>query len=113
MTHQLARKLNLSSQSNETLLVSTFGGKKPRNLNTYVVHFTIVTKKNISMLLHANVVPEITGPVQRGPSLQGDLDFLRSGQLADSVPETGNTSTSGVARPFLMVGHSLFTEFYL
>ena len=36
MTHQLARKLNLSSQSNETLLVSTFGGKKPHNLNTYV-----------------------------------------------------------------------------
>ena len=96
MTHQLARKLNLSSQSNETLLVSTFGGKKPHNLNTYVVHFTVVIKKNISMLLHANVVPEITGPVQRGPLLHGDLDFLRliePGQLADSVPETGNTST--------------------
>ena len=54
MTHQLARKLNLSSQSNETLymLISTFGGKKPHNLNTYVVHFTVVTKQNTSMLLH-------------------------------------------------------------
>ena len=96
MTHQLARELNLSSQSNETLLVSTFGGKKPHNLNTYVVHFTVVTKQNTSILLHANVVPEITGPVQCGPLLQGDLDFLcliELGQLADSVPETGNAST--------------------
>ena len=46
MTDQLARRLNLPSQSSETLSVSTFGGKCPRNLDTYVVHFTVVTKQN-------------------------------------------------------------------
>ena len=60
----------MPSQSDETLLVSTFGGRKPHNLDTYVVHFTVVTKQNTFMLLHANVVPEITGPVQRGPLLR-------------------------------------------
>ena len=90
------------------LLVSTFGGKKPHNLNTYVVRFTVVTKQNTSMLLHANVVPEITRPIQHGPLVQVDLDFLHliePGQLADSVPETGNTSTVDI-----LVGSDYFWE---
>ena len=60
------------------------------------------------MLLHASVVPEITGPVQRGPLLRGDLEFLRSiepGQLADKVPETGSTS-----RVDILVGSDYFWE---
>jgi len=60
------------------------------------------------MLLHANVVPEITGPVQRGPLLQGDLEVLRSiksEKLADSVPENGGSSTVDV-----LIGSDYFWE---
>ena len=45
-------------------------------------------------MLHASAVPEITRPVQHGPLLQSDLDFLlliEPEQLAGSVTETGNT----------------------
>ena len=88
MTDQLAGRLNVSFQSSETLSVSTIGCKSLHNLNTYVVHFTVATKQDTSLLLHANVVPKITGPDQRRPLLQDDLEFLHSiepGQLAESV----------------------------
>ena len=54
------------------------------------------------------MVPEITGPIQRGPLLQGDLEFLHliePGQLVDSVPETGSASTMDV-----LVGSDYFWD---
>jgi len=62
------------------------------------------------MLLHANIVPEITEPVQRGLLLEGDLEFLHSiepGQLADNVPETGSVSTVDI-----LVGSDYFWEIF-
>ena len=96
MTEQLARKLKLPSLRNESLLVSTFGGTRPQNLNTRVVCFTILAKDNPPIVLNANVLPQITGAIQRGPLLQSDLDFLHTiapERLADSILERGNTFT--------------------
>ena len=59
------------------------------------------------LLLHANVVPEIIEPVQRGPLLMGDLGFLHSiepGQLAHSVPETGSTTRVNISDYFWGIG---------
>ena len=46
MTDRLAKQLKLPLQQKALLLVSTFSGKKPQNLDIYVVKF---------------------GPIQRGP----------------------------------------------
>ena len=67
MTDRLAKQLKLPSQQKESLLISTFGDKRPQNLDTYVVKFTIVTQETPPIVLHANVLPQITGPIQRGP----------------------------------------------
>ena len=43
------------------------------------------------LVLHANVLPQITGPIQRGPLLEKDLEFLKiisPGKLADIIPES-------------------------
>jgi len=96
MTKQLATKLKLSSLRNESLSVSTFGGTRSQNVNTHVVSFSVDVKDGPPIVLCANVLPQITGAIQRGPLLQSDLDFLRTvspDQLADSVPEKGSTFT--------------------
>ena len=91
MTEQLAARLKLSSLQRESLSVSTFGSKRSQNLNTHVVCFSVVAKDDPPIVLSANVLPQITGSVQRGPLLQSDLDFLHTispDNLVDSVPES-------------------------
>ena len=80
MTEKLAKQLNLSSERKETLSISTFGSQGPQSIDTYVVHFTIITKKGSSMSLHANVLNQITSPIlnQRGPLQKANLEFLQS-----------------------------------
>ena len=78
MTEKLVKQLNLPSQQKETLSISTFGSKGPQSIDMYVVHFTIIIKENSRVSLHANVLNQITSPVQRGPLQQSNLEFLQS-----------------------------------
>ena len=96
MTERLAKQLNLPSQRKEMLSISTFGSKGPQSIDTYVVHFTIITKESSRVSLHANVLNQITSPVQRGPLHQSDLEFLQSitpGKLADIIPKSPEMAT--------------------
>jgi len=77
MTEQMAKRLNLSPQRTESLLVSTFGTKKTQSLETYVVNFNIITKEGKLMSVCANVLQQITGPIRRGPINQADVDFFK------------------------------------
>ena len=93
MTDRLAKQLKLPSQQKESLLVSTFGDKRPQNLDTYVVKFIIVTQEIPPIVLHANVLLQITGPIQRGPLPEKDLEFLKiisPGKLADTFQKPVN-----------------------
>ena len=74
MTDRLAKQLKLPSQQKESLLIYTFEDKRPQNLDTYVVKFTIVTQETPPIVLHANVFPQITGPIQHGPLPEKDLE---------------------------------------
>ena len=67
MTEKLAKELKLQPKCKEMLSVSTFGAKNPYDVDTYdvdtyVVNFNVMTKDNLSLPLHANVVNKITGP---------------------------------------------------
>ena len=91
MTEKLAKELKLQSEHKELLSVSTFGAKNPQDVDTYVVHFNVMSKDSSPLPLQANVVCKITGPIQRGPLQSSDLEFLLSvspGKMADTVPRT-------------------------
>ena len=110
MTDRLAKQLKLPLQQRESLLVSTFGDKKPQQLDTHVVKFTITSKENSPIVLHANVLPQITGPIQRGPLLEKDLEFLKiisPGKLADTIP---GTSKSIIETVDILVGSDYFWD---
>ena len=62
----MAQRLDLQPLRTEVLSVSTFGTSKAQSLETYVVSFNVMTKQGQSMLLHINVLKQITNPIQRG-----------------------------------------------
>ena len=96
MTEQMAKKLNLQLKRKETLLVSTFGTKKPQNLETSVVKFSITTKELLTVILHANVLQQITSPIRRGPLPKIDTEFLQAiapDKLADTIPVQLSSAT--------------------
>ena len=55
--------------------MSTCSRTRSQNLNTHLVCFSVVAKDGPSIVLSANVLPQITGAVQHG---QNDLDFLHT-----------------------------------
>jgi len=53
--------------------VSTFAAKTPQQANTFVVH---LTKNKLCLQLHANVINEITSPIQKCPIQSSDLAIV-------------------------------------
>ena len=77
-------------------MVSTFGTKKPQNLEMSVVEFTITTKEGLPVILHANVLQQITSPIRRGPLPQAHTEFLQAiapDKLADNIPVQLSSAT--------------------
>ena len=58
--------------------MSTFAAKTPKDVDTYVVNFNLITKDQSVLQLSANVINKITGPIQREPLQPSDLKFLLS-----------------------------------
>ena len=108
VTEQLAKQLQLPLQQKELLSISTFGGKRPEGLDTYVVQFSISTKEGSLITLSVNVLQQITRPIQRGPLQNSDLEFLQvisSETLADNIPKI-----SSLADIDILVGSDYFWE---
>ena len=108
ITERLAKQLHLTSQSKESLSVSTFAARKPYDVSTYVVEFNVITKDKSCMHFYANVIEQITGPIQRGPLQPADRDFLMSisaDRLADSIPPSGSLESNSVD---LLIGSDYF-----
>ena len=108
MTEKLAKQLQLTPQYKESLSVSNFAARKPQDVSTYVVEFNVITKDKCCMHFHANVIEQITGPIQRGPLQPADMDFLGSistDRFADSIPTVGNSEPYAVD---LLIGLDYF-----
>ena len=67
ITGDLVNKLQLVSNNTEILTFFTFGSTKPKEFKTPVVEFGLKLKNGHTMNIQANVVPKITGMIQRAP----------------------------------------------
>ena len=65
ITKYLAEKLKLKEVGKSCLVVYTFGTNKPENIETPVVELGLRLNSGFTMHLKANVVPVITGKIQR------------------------------------------------
>ena len=90
VTEQLAKQLQLPLQQKELLSISIFGGKRPEGLDTYVVQFSISTKEGSLITLSANMLQQITRPIQRGPFHNYNLEVISSETLADNILKISN-----------------------
>ena len=75
------------SNNTEILTVFTFGSTKPKGFKTPVVEFGLKLKNGQTMNIQANVVPKITGMIQRTPINSKQFEPLfKEHQLADTFP---------------------------
>nr|XP_058965776.1 uncharacterized protein LOC131792425 [Pocillopora verrucosa] len=94
ITEQLADKLQLPIKGSETLTVYTFNTSKPRQLQTPVTELRLLTKDGSSLHLRVNVVPKITGTLQRACFDRKKIEhLLKDITLADSIPTSKETAS--------------------
>ncbi|XP_068735663.1 uncharacterized protein [Montipora capricornis] len=94
ITEQLADKLQLPIKGSETLTVYTFNTSKPRQLQTPVTELRLLTKDGSSLHLRVNVVPKITGTLQRACFDTKKIEhLLKDITLAHSIPTSKETAS--------------------
>ena len=112
ITEALARRLNLKmGEVNEITLV-TFGSEKPKTIRTPTTVLDIELKDGSTLKINANIVPNITGSIQRRPinlkSLQ-NWDYLwKESVLADTLPNERESSTIE-----LLIGNDYYLDLIL
>ena len=94
ISEDLINKLQLMPSNTEILTVFTFGSTKPKEFETRVVEFGLKLKNGQTMYIQANVVPKITGMIQRAPINSEQFESLvKEYQLADTLPNELEVST--------------------
>ena len=94
ITEQLAERLQLQIKGAETLTVYTFSNSKPRELQTPVTELRLLRKDGSSLHLRVNVVPKITGTLQRACFDTKEIEpLLKDIPLADSIPTAKETAS--------------------
>ena len=94
ISEDLVNKLQLMPSNTEILTVFTFGSTKPKEFKTPVVEFGLKLKNGQTMNIQANVVPKITGMIQRAPINSEQFESLvKEYQLADTLPNELELST--------------------
>ena len=112
ITEALARKLNLRmGEVNEISLV-TFGSEKPKTIRKPTTVLEIELRDSSILKINANVVPNITGSIQRRPvNLQSleNWDYLwKESVLADTLPNERESSTIE-----LLIGNDYYLDLIL
>ena len=67
ISEDLVNNLQLMPSKTEILTVFTFGSTKPKEFQTPLVEFGLKLKNRQTMDIQENVVPKITGMIQRAP----------------------------------------------
>ena len=97
------------SNNTEILTVFTFGSTKSKEFKTPVVEFRLNLKNGQTMNIQANVVPKITGMIQRASINSKQFEpLLKKHQLADTLP-----SELEISNVELLIGNDYYSELIL
>ena len=109
ISEDVVKKLQLVSNNTEILTVFTFGSTKPKEFKTPVVEFGLKLNNGQTMNIKANVVPKITGMIQRAPINSKQFEpLLNEHQLGDTLPRELEVSTVE-----LLIGNDYYCELIL
>ena len=117
ITEQLAEKLKnpnpnpnpkLPIKGSETLTVYTFSTSKPRQLQTPVTELRLSMKDGSSLHLRVNVVPKITGTLQRACLDTKKIEhLLKDISLSDSIPTSKESASIEV-----LLGNNYYCDIF-
>ena len=94
ITEKLAKNLKLKLGTTDELSVVTFGKEKPSKIKTRKATINLKLHDGTLMQMTVNVVPTVTGTVQRVPVNTSKFKSIwKEYPLADSLPTTSETST--------------------
>ena len=112
ITENLADRLQLKSQATEKISLITFGAERPKIVKTPKVSLKLKLKDGHYLSIDANVVPTITGTVQRKPipkDIQDRCQTLwKNLQLADTLPVKFENSTVDI-----LIGNDYYLDLIL
>ena len=106
ISKDIADKLKLIPIDKKFLTIYTFGTTKPRSIETPVVEVNMLLKSGFTMKIKANVVPNITGTIERKP-IDSKLikEKLKSYELADTLPLKNQSCNID-----LLIGNDYFAD---
>ena len=106
ITEDLAKRLKLNSTGKNYLTIYTFGTTKPKEIETPIVELGIQLKSGFVMNIKANVVPDVTGEIERRPIKSTDIKKkLLTYQLADNLPASIESN-----KIHLLIGNDYYTD---
>lgn len=112
ITENLADRLQLKSQATEKISLITFGAERPKIVKTPKVSLKLKLKDGHYLSIDANVVPTISGTVQRKPvpkDIQDRCQTLwKNLQLADTFPVKFENSTADI-----LIGNDYYMDLIL
>ena len=112
ITESLARKLNLKLGKMNEITLLTFGSEKPKTQKTPSTTFDIKLRDGSVLKMTANVIPNITGPIQRRPfdtSCLKNWEYLwKENALADTLPSECESSTIDI-----LIGNDYYLDLIL
>ena len=87
ISKDITDKLKVTPIDKNLLTIYTFGTTKPKCIETPVVEVTMILKSGFTMKIKANVVPNITGTIERTPFRSETIkQTLKQYELADTIP---------------------------
>ena len=101
----MADNLQLKEIGKNYLVVYTFGTSKPSNIETPVVEIGLKLLSGFTLRIKANVVPDITGRIQRTAVNEKIQKRLTTYTLADTIPSKNETSFID-----LLVGNDYYAD---
>ena len=106
VTEDIVKRLNLQSNESSKLTIHTFGVSKPKEITSKVVKLTLKSKEGNTIKIIANVVPKISGNIQRLPiKLKNRFSIQKRFKLADTLPEQAESTTIGI-----LIGNDYYNE---
>ena len=112
VTERLAEQLGLERNGVQEIKIVTFGSNKPKIIKTPFTKLDIVLKNGKSLTISANIVPDITGTIERKAISITDSkelqDILTTVTMADTIPTVSEYSTVDV-----LIGNDFYLDIVL
>ena len=97
VTEKIVNKLKLKIHKSNKLTIYTFGISRPKEIMSPVVTLMLKSKDGNTVTVKANVVPKISGDMQRLPiCFKSRVSIQKRFRLTDTLPQQTESSTIGV-----------------